>query len=75
MSKQFKVGDKVRCIRPTASNQLEGSVPYTITDTYTSIECLGVSSIRVNGDSHWWNRDRFIPYIKSVKLPEELFEL
>ena len=74
MSQQFKVGDKVRCIRPDHSgNRLNSSDMYTVMRIEPSIiEPLSIVNF---GTSHWWHSDRFELISLVVHFHDELFNI
>ena len=78
MKYKFKVGDKIKCVRPDHSdNTLTLNEVYTVTDTRPSTTndvCYINLESDVNG-IYWWYSDRFELYIKPVTLPDELFEI
>ena len=76
MSKQFKAGDKVKCVKPDSNNLLTLNKVYTILSTRQSGRC---DTCYVNFetdviDIYWWCSDRF-ELIDLFTLPEELFAL
>ena len=75
MSKQFKAGDKVRCIRTDSKNLLTLNKVYTILSIQSFTSELFVVLNRDDGT--WWNINRFTPSFEHepVTLPDELFEL
>ncbi len=56
----FKVGDKVKCIRVDSYGKLTEGKIYTITSVVTGITITGGSSVCVDGiRDDWWYADRF----------------
>ena len=85
MSKQFKVGDRVRLTRNNNNSiDIHPNIYtiYTVKEISLSYDetrvvfiCIQSHDIEYGTSSLWWHSDRFELYIQPVTLPDELFEL
>jgi hypothetical protein len=62
---EFKVGDKVRCVKgATPYGLIQGDI-YTVSEVPTSF-----GTMRVMGNPEWFNADRFVPFNSATTVPQ-----
>jgi hypothetical protein len=72
----FKVGDKVKCVRDDRASKLISGKIYTITSVVAGITPTGGSSVCVDGiRDDWWYADRFELIPQPADSPDDWVEI